>query len=153
MGSSSFTRSKTFGVILGSIGSFIVLVGFVSFVAYDLITSHCREVQEEDEELGELPGMPMRFTFQQLEEATYQFQEKLGERGFGSVSEGKYGAERIVESPKITEKADLGETIGSIHHIIREGGFGTDNRQHSSYHPKLQKKLMSIALVLWSWKS
>jgi hypothetical protein len=34
VGSSSFTRSKTFGVILGSIGSFIVLVGFVSFLAY-----------------------------------------------------------------------------------------------------------------------
>jgi hypothetical protein len=57
MGSSSFTRSKNFGVILGSIGCFIVLVGFVSFVAYELITSHYREVQEEDEELGELPGM------------------------------------------------------------------------------------------------
>jgi hypothetical protein len=60
----------------------------------------------------------MRFTFQQLEEATDQFREKLGEGGFGSVFEGIYRAERIAVPSKITEKADLGQTIGSIHHII-----------------------------------
>lgn len=131
MDSSSFTRSKTFGVILGSVGSFIVLVGLVSFVAYKLITRHRREVQEEDEELGELPGMPMRFTFQQLEEATDQFREKLGEGGFGSVFEGKYGDERI--AVKRLDRAGQGkreflaevQTIGSIHHInlVRLIGF------------------------------
>jgi hypothetical protein len=131
MGSSSFTRSKTFGVVLGSVGSFIVLVGFVSFVAYKLITRRGREVQEEDEELGELPGMPMRFTFQQLEEATDQFREKLGEGGFGSVFEGKYGDERI--AVKRLDRAGQGkreflaevQTIGSIHHInlVRLIGF------------------------------
>jgi len=31
--------------------------------------------------------MPRRFTFEQLQEATDQFREKLGEGGFGSVSE------------------------------------------------------------------
>ncbi|KAL6626596.1 hypothetical protein ACP70R_030322 [Stipagrostis hirtigluma subsp. patula] len=104
--SSSFARSRNFHVILGSAGSLIVLVVF-----------------EGDEEFGELPGMPIRFTFKQLEEATEQFREKLGEGGFGSVFEGKYGEERI--AVKRLDRAGQGkreflaeaQTIGSIHHI------------------------------------
>ncbi|EMS57498.1 G-type lectin S-receptor-like serine/threonine-protein kinase SD2-5 [Triticum urartu] len=50
---------------------------------------------EMEEELGELQGTPMRFTFQQLKAATEQFADKLGEGGFGSVFKGQFGDERI----------------------------------------------------------
>jgi len=82
---SSFTKSRVFGVVLGSIGSLIVLFGFVTFFAYKLRRQRHQEMHEGDEEFGELPGMPTRFTFQQLQEATDQFRHKLGEGGFGSV--------------------------------------------------------------------
>ncbi|KAL6626599.1 hypothetical protein ACP70R_030325 [Stipagrostis hirtigluma subsp. patula] len=125
------SRSRVLGVILGSVGSLIVLVVFVTFFTYKLRKQRYREVQEGDEEFGEIPGMPMRFTFQQLEEATNQFQEKLGEGGFGSVFEGTYGEERI--AVKRLDRAGQGkreflaevQTIGSIHHInlVRLIGF------------------------------
>ncbi|KAK3160152.1 hypothetical protein QOZ80_1BG0055910 [Eleusine coracana subsp. coracana] len=128
--SSSLTKSRVLGVILGSVGGFIVFAVLVTFFAYKLRTRHRWELQE-DEELGELQGMPMRFTFQQLEEATDQFREKLGEGGFGSVFEGKCGEERI--AVKRLDGAGQGkreflaevQTIGSIHHInlVRLIGF------------------------------
>ncbi|KAL6847763.1 hypothetical protein ACP4OV_021891 [Aristida adscensionis] len=131
MNSSSIAKSKAFSVFLGSIGSLIVLVVFVIFFTYKLKKQRSQEVQEGDEEFGELPGMPRRFTFQQLEEATSQFQEKLGEGGFGSVFEGIYGEERI--AVKRLDRAGQGkreflaevQTIGSIHHInlVRLIGF------------------------------
>ncbi|CAL4977422.1 unnamed protein product [Urochloa decumbens] len=74
--STTFPRRRVFGVVLGSVGSLIVM-------------------EEGDEEFGEIPGMPTRFTFQQLEEATNHFRNKLGEGGFGSVYEGQYGEEKI----------------------------------------------------------
>ncbi|CAO2193336.1 unnamed protein product [Urochloa humidicola] len=129
--STSFTRSRVFGVVLGSIGSLIVLVVFVTFFAYKLRKQRQKEMQEGDEEFGELPGMPTRFTFQQLQEATDQFKHKLGEGGFGSVFEGQYGEERI--AVKRLDRAGQGkreflaevQTIGSIHHIclVRLIGF------------------------------
>ncbi|KAL6626597.1 hypothetical protein ACP70R_030323 [Stipagrostis hirtigluma subsp. patula] len=104
------------------------------FFTYKLRKQRRREVQEGDEEFGELPGMPTRFTFQQLEEATDQFREKLGEGGFGSVFEGKYGEERIavkrldqVGQGKREFLAEV-QTIGNIHHInlVRLIGFSAE---------------------------
>ncbi|XP_039809333.1 G-type lectin S-receptor-like serine/threonine-protein kinase SD2-5 [Panicum virgatum] len=90
-----------------------------------------QEMHEGDEEFGDLPGMPTRFTFQQLQEATDQFRHKIGEGGFGSVFEGQYGEERI--AVKRLDRAGQGkreflaevQTIGSIHHIhlVRLIGF------------------------------
>ena len=86
---------------------------------------------EEEEEFGELQGTPMRFTFQQLEVATEQFKDKLGEGGFGSVFKGQFGDERI--AVKRLDRSGQGkrefsaevQTIGSIHHInlVRLIGF------------------------------
>jgi len=128
---SSFTKNRVLGAVLGSIGSLIVLFGFVTFFAYKLRRQRHQEMHEGDEEFGELPGMPTRFTFQQLQEATDQFRHKLGEGGFGSVFEGQYGEERI--AVKRLDRAGQGkreflaevQTIGSIHHIhlVRLIGF------------------------------
>jgi serine/threonine protein kinase len=87
--------------------------------------------EKEEAEFGRLPGMPKRFTFEQLEEATDQFREKLGEGGFGSVFKGRFGEEAI--AVKRLDRAGQGkreflaevQTIGSIHHInlVRVIGF------------------------------
>ncbi|XP_062204142.1 PR5-like receptor kinase [Phragmites australis] len=131
MNSSSSSRSRVFDVILGSVSSSIVLVIFITFFAYKRRKWRQREVQEGDEEFGELPGLPTRFTFQQLQEATGQFRAKLGEGGFGSVFQGQYGEERI--AVKRLDRAGQGkreflaevQTIGNIHHInlVRLIGF------------------------------
>ncbi|KAL6641584.1 hypothetical protein ACP70R_019765 [Stipagrostis hirtigluma subsp. patula] len=84
--SSSLAKSRNFGVILGSVGGFAVLVILITFVTCKLRTRQRQQTEEQDEEFGELQGIPTRFTFQQLQEATSQFRDKLGEGGFGSKS-------------------------------------------------------------------
>jgi predicted Ser/Thr protein kinase len=129
--SSSFARARAFAVILGSVGSLIVLTVFITFLAYKRRTRQHQEMEEADEEFGELLGTPARFTFQQLHEATNQFRDKLGKGGFGSVFEGQYSEERI--AVKRLDGAGQGKreflaevhTIGNIHHInlVRLIGF------------------------------
>jgi len=75
--------------------------------------------------------MSSRFTFEQLQEATNQFREELGEGGFGSVFKGRLGEEAI--AVKRLDRAGQGkreflaevQTIGNIHHInlVRVIGF------------------------------
>ncbi|XP_072150198.1 zeamatin-like [Setaria viridis] len=129
--SSSYARRRVFAVILGSVGSLILLTVFITFFAYKKRTRRRQEMKEEAEEFGELLGAPTRFTFQQLQEATSQFRDKIGEGGFGSVFEGRYGEERI--AVKRLDGAGQGkreflaevQTIGNIHHInlVRLIGF------------------------------
>ncbi|CAL4977419.1 unnamed protein product [Urochloa decumbens] len=129
--SSSDARRRVFAVILGCVGSLILLAVFITFFTYIKRTWQCQEIEEEDEEFGELLGMPTRFTFQQLQEATNQFRDKLGEGGFGSVFEGQHREERI--AVKRLDRADQGkreflaevQTIGNIHHVnlVRLIGF------------------------------
>jgi len=128
---SSFTTNKIIGIVIGSIGSLIVLIVSIAFCAYKLRARQHWEMEEGVEEFRELPGMPIRFTFQQLQEATDQFRYKLGEGGFGSVFEGQYSEEKI--AVKRLERSGQGkreflaevQTIGSIHHIhlVRLIGF------------------------------
>jgi hypothetical protein len=72
----------------------------------------------------QLSGMTTRFTFEELQVATNDFANKLGEGGFGTVFEGRLGDERIavkrldnVGHKKKDFLAEV-ETIGSIHHIM-----------------------------------
>ncbi|CAO2209214.1 unnamed protein product [Urochloa humidicola] len=123
-------RRRVFIVVLGSVASLIVLAIFIIFFTYKQRTRR-QEMEEGDEEFGDLLGVPTRFTFQQLQEATTQFRDKLGEGGFGSVFEGQYGEERI--AVKRLDGAGQGkreflaevQTIGNIHHInlVRLIGF------------------------------
>jgi serine/threonine protein kinase len=92
-----------------------------------------RKYQDLDDELDfdQLPGMTMRYSFENLRECTEDFSKKLGEGGFGTVFEGKIGEERV--AVKRLEGARQGkkeffaevETIGSIEHInlVRLIGF------------------------------
>jgi hypothetical protein len=118
------------GATLGAIAGFVLLVIAVTLFLY---VRRKRKHQELDEELDfdQLPGMTMRYSFENLKECTGDFRKKLGEGGFGTVFEGKIGEERV--AVKRLEGARQGkkeffaevETIGSIEHInlVRLIGF------------------------------
>jgi serine/threonine protein kinase len=83
-----------------------------------------RDREEGMEDLNQLSGIPMRFTYQELRVATWDFEKKLGGGGFGSVFEGilengeKIAVKRL-DALGQGEKEFLAEvkTIGSIHHV------------------------------------
>ncbi|KAF7034818.1 hypothetical protein CFC21_045783 [Triticum aestivum] len=112
-------------------GAIVLIVTFIFFIIRRRRTRRHHEMTDEEAEFDQLQGTPMRFTFQQLEAATEQFKDKLGEGGFGSVFEGQLCEERI--AVKRLDRAGQGkreflaevQTIGSIHHInlVRLFGF------------------------------
>ncbi|VAH72207.1 unnamed protein product [Triticum turgidum subsp. durum] len=112
-------------------GAIVLIITFIFFIIRRRRTRRHQEMEEEEADFSQLQGTPMRFTFQQLEAATEQFKDKLGEGGFGSVFEGQLGEERI--AVKRLDRAGQGkreflaevQTIGSIHHInlVRLFGF------------------------------
>ncbi|KAJ0251879.1 G-type lectin S-receptor-like serine/threonine-protein kinase SD2-5 [Hirschfeldia incana] len=87
---------------------------------------------EEDNFLENLSGMPIRFTFKDLQSATNNFSIKLGQGGFGSVYEGTLpdGSRLAVKKlegigqGKKEFRAEV-SIIGSIHHLhlVRLRGF------------------------------
>ncbi|KAH0654579.1 hypothetical protein KY289_032257 [Solanum tuberosum] len=98
---------------------FIVLTGF----AY--IFRGRKGLNEDEEEfLDQIPGMPTRFSYEELTVMTENFSEKLGEGGFGSVFEGtmsdgtKIAVKRLQGLGNV-KKSFLAEVaaIGSIHHV------------------------------------
>ncbi|KAF3445409.1 hypothetical protein FNV43_RR10585 [Rhamnella rubrinervis] len=80
-----------------------------------------------------LPGLPIRFDFQELISATENFKTQIGSGGFGTVYRGTMPDETVVAVKKITnlgtrgKKEFLTETaiIGSIRHVnlVRLKGF------------------------------
>ncbi|KAI7732890.1 hypothetical protein M8C21_015368 [Ambrosia artemisiifolia] len=93
-----------------------------------------RDSEMEEEYLDQVPGMPNRFSYQELKSATENFSKKLGEGGYGSVFEGTLGdgtkiAVKCLEGFAHVKKSFLAEvqSIGSIHHVnlVRLRGFCT----------------------------
>ncbi|KAG6534487.1 hypothetical protein ZIOFF_008374 [Zingiber officinale] len=87
---------------------------------------------EEDNFLESISGMPVRFSYRELQEATENFSVKLGEGGFGSVYLGKLPDNTRVAVKKLEgigqgKKEFRSEVtiIGSIHHIhlVKLRGF------------------------------
>jgi Protein kinase domain/D-mannose binding lectin/S-locus glycoprotein domain len=115
--------------ILGStFGALLFLLTLIGI--YLLCFRRGKEAKDEDF-IEQLPGMPTRFTFEELQMATEGFTEKLGEGGFGTVFQGKWGDEKIavkrldnVGHGKKDFLAEV-ETIGNINHInlVRLIGF------------------------------
>ncbi|KAI3696113.1 hypothetical protein L1987_79122 [Smallanthus sonchifolius] len=127
------TSQATLGVILTStIGSVLFLLGVIGFLVY-IIRKQRRDAQMEEESIGEVPGMPTRFSYEELKTATENFNRKLGEGGFGAVFEGTLEdsskiAVKCLEGLGQVNKSFLAEvqSIGSIHHVylVRLRGFG-----------------------------
>nr|XP_048328665.1 G-type lectin S-receptor-like serine/threonine-protein kinase SD2-5 [Ziziphus jujuba var. spinosa] len=88
--------------------------------------------EEEEDYLDHVPGMPERFSFEDLKAMTQNFHNKLGEGGFGIVFEGTLSngmkvAVKRLDGLRQIKKSFLAEvaTIGSIHHVnlVRMIGF------------------------------
>ncbi|KAG5030955.1 hypothetical protein AAZX31_06G065300 [Glycine max] len=94
-----------------------------------------REGSEEDNFLENLTGMPIRYSYKDLEAATNNFSVKLGQGGFGSVYKGVLpdGTQLAVKKlegigqGKKEFRAEV-SIIGSIHHLhlVRLKGFCAD---------------------------
>ncbi|KAJ4796913.1 Serine/threonine-protein kinase [Rhynchospora pubera] len=114
-------------ILLFTFGTLLCLLALISIYLVCLRkveeTQDSEEAESEDFNIDQLPGMPTRFSFEELREATENFTKKLGEGGFGTVFEGSWNNERIaVKRLKHTERARndfLVEVvaIGRIHHI------------------------------------
>ncbi|TKY74733.1 G-type lectin S-receptor serine/threonine-protein kinase SD2-5 [Spatholobus suberectus] len=94
-----------------------------------------REGSEEDNFLENLAGMPIRFSYKDLQTATNNFIVKLGQGGFGSVykgvlPDGTQVAVKKLEGIGQGKKEFRAEVsiIGSIHHLhlVRLKGFCAD---------------------------
>ncbi|KAK9079971.1 hypothetical protein SSX86_001646 [Deinandra increscens subsp. villosa] len=93
---------------------------------------NANETSEEDNFLEGLSGMPIRFSYVDLQQATDNFSKKLGQGGFGSVYEGvlKDGTKLAVKQlegigqGKKEFRAEV-SIIGGIHHhhLVRLRGF------------------------------
>ncbi|KAL0014218.1 hypothetical protein SO802_001287 [Lithocarpus litseifolius] len=118
------------GIILGSSLVFVLflLIGFFVFLFWK------KEAANEVEEyyLDHVPGMPTRYSYDDLQAITKNFSMELGGGGFGTVFEGtqndntKVAVKRLDGFNQI-KKSFLAEveTIGSIHHfnLVRLIGF------------------------------
>ncbi|KAK4394759.1 G-type lectin S-receptor-like serine/threonine-protein kinase SD2-5 [Sesamum angolense] len=121
--------------VLGPVlGSTLGILGAAVSVGTAVFVYRRKKRSEEIEEdyLDHVPGMPTRFSYQELVTATDNFSKKLGEGGFGSVFEGsmKDGtrvAVKCLDGVGHIKKSFLAEveSIGSIHHVnlVRLVGF------------------------------
>ncbi|KAJ9699045.1 hypothetical protein PVL29_007897 [Vitis rotundifolia] len=116
------------GSSLGALFGVFILIG-----AFLFLFSKRRDSEEaEEDHLDCIPGMPTRFSFEDLKAITENFSCKLGEGGFGSVFQGTLSngikvAVKNLEGLGQVKKSFLAEveTIGSVHHVnlVRLIGF------------------------------
>ncbi|KAK2990086.1 hypothetical protein RJ640_000858, partial [Escallonia rubra] len=114
--------------------SIVIICIICIFVVRKIVVRKKSEYEENEEDyLDQLPGMPTRFSFRELESRTENFSCKLGEGGFGSVFQGslsngiKVAVKQLDGIGQLKKKSFLAEveTIGSIHHVslVRLVGF------------------------------
>ncbi|THG03779.1 hypothetical protein TEA_027250 [Camellia sinensis var. sinensis] len=125
-------KSRQVKIIMGSsLGAFFVLF----FVVASCIFFFKKKQESEDFDeffVDQVPGMPTRFSYEELRAMTSNFNDKLGEGGFGSVFQGtlsdgtKVAVKRLNGFGQV-KKSFLAEveTISSIHQVnlVRLIGF------------------------------
>ncbi|GAY34892.1 hypothetical protein CUMW_284700, partial [Citrus unshiu] len=77
-------RKRIMGFILGSFFGLLVLIGILIF--FFRKKKGADEIEEDC--LDQVPGLPKRFSFEELKVMTDNFRKILGKGGFGSVFEG-----------------------------------------------------------------
>ncbi|KNA19222.1 hypothetical protein SOVF_063570 [Spinacia oleracea] len=138
---SSRNHSKHLGIIITIVFLTMIVVGVVCggyrylMRKAKVIESLLVETSEDDSFFGTLSGMPVRYSYKFLQEATSNFSLKLGQGGFGSVYQGKLPDGTIFAVKKLEGvgqgvkefRAEV-STIGSIHHIhlVKLKGFCTE---------------------------
>ncbi|KAK4369046.1 hypothetical protein RND71_012838 [Anisodus tanguticus] len=111
------------GAILGSVIGLAIL-GIIIGIAVFIFWKKRKANEDEENYLDHVPGMPTRFSYDNLKAATDNFTKKLGQGGFGSVFEGCLEdgtkiAVKCLDGIGQVKKSFLAEveTIGSIHHV------------------------------------
>ncbi|KAI3730393.1 hypothetical protein L1987_61563 [Smallanthus sonchifolius] len=133
-GSTNHSSNRAARILGSTIGIFVlVVVVAIGFIMYR-VHKHKRDAEMEEDYLDQVPGMPNRFSYEELKTATENFSKKLGEGGFGYVFEGslpdasKIAVKRL-EGLSHIKKSFIAEvqSIGSIHHVnlVRLMGFCT----------------------------
>ncbi|XP_050271300.1 G-type lectin S-receptor-like serine/threonine-protein kinase SD2-5 isoform X1 [Quercus robur] len=135
------------GSSLGSLLIMFLLIGIFTLLFWK--KENVEENVDEAEEylLDHIPGMPTRYSYDDLQAITENFNKEIGGGGFGTVFEGtlpdgtKVAVKRLNGFSQI-KKSFLAEveTIGSIHHInlVRLIGFCAEK-----YHRLLVYEYMS----------
>ncbi|KXG37964.1 G-type lectin S-receptor-like serine/threonine-protein kinase SD2-5 [Sorghum bicolor] len=116
---------RRISIVVGSIAGFCL----ISILVCAMVWKNCKK--DKEPLFDGIPGIPKRFSFDELKVATGHFSIKLGAGGFGSVFKGKIGKETI--AVKRLEGVEQGmeeflaevKTIGRIHHfnLVRLVGF------------------------------
>ncbi|GLJ35698.1 hypothetical protein SUGI_0717240 [Cryptomeria japonica] len=74
--------------VAGALALFIVLWAWINVSQYSSQQKEKIEDEGEDDDVDWLSGLPVRFSFQELQDVTYDFSIKLGSRRFRSIFEG-----------------------------------------------------------------
>ncbi|KAJ8532172.1 hypothetical protein K7X08_012095 [Anisodus acutangulus] len=130
---SSEKKSKRVTLFVGSITGASIDWICIFITCFAFLCKRKKGLEEEEEEfLDQVPGMPTRFSYEELTVMTENFSKKLGEGGFGSIIEGIMSdgtkiAVKLLQSFSNMMKSFLAEgaTIGSIQHVnlVRLVGF------------------------------
>ncbi|XP_071698441.1 G-type lectin S-receptor-like serine/threonine-protein kinase SD2-5 [Rutidosis leptorrhynchoides] len=124
--------------VIVSLSAFVVIGLVVVGVRYYNKTNESSdEISEEDTFLENISGMPVRFSYKDLQQATNDFTTKLGQGGFGSVyrgvlNDGTQIAVKRLEGIGQGKKEFRAEVsmIGSIHHhhLVKLKGFCAEGK-------------------------
>ncbi|KAF9621823.1 hypothetical protein IFM89_028411 [Coptis chinensis] len=91
--------NSTTVILVLSLGAFLGLF-FMITISVLLRSRKVVHVNSDEEDyLDHVPGMPKRFTYEELRAATENFVTKLGQGGFGSVFEGT-----LIDGTKVAVK-------------------------------------------------
>ncbi|PON69343.1 Tyrosine-protein kinase, partial [Parasponia andersonii] len=115
-------RRNLAAIVSASISGGLIIILLI--IASLLMLKNSRSDKDGKENIKKVLGMPLQFSFEELEIATENFKETLGSGGFGSVFKGilKDGTGIAVKrldkmSQGMREFLAEVETIGSIHHF------------------------------------
>ncbi|CAL5342855.1 unnamed protein product [Camellia sinensis] len=147
-------KSGQVTIILGS--SFGAFFGVFFVVASCIFLFKKKQEFENFDEffVDQIPGMPTRFSYEELRAMTNNFNHMLGEGGFGSVFQGTLSDGTNVAVKRLNgfgqvKKSFLAEveTIGSIHHVnlVRLIGFCAEK----SYRLLIYEYMSNGSLDKW----
>ncbi|XP_034927751.1 PR5-like receptor kinase [Populus alba] len=146
-------------IIAGIVGGVLAIISFVVIIVWRVRLSKSNDTEEdvEDDYVKLVPGMPVRFSYEDLRVATNDFKETLGRGGFGSVFKGVLPdgtgiAVKRLDKLGQGKRAFLAEveTIGSVHHfnLVRLIGFCAEK----SYRLLVYEYMSNSSLDNWIFK-
>ncbi|GAY54307.1 hypothetical protein CUMW_155710 [Citrus unshiu] len=125
-------RTKLVAVVAGSTAGGLLIICIVIVLYIVKVRKNVEEEEHLEDDMKQVPGLPVRFSYEDLQIATEDFKERIGGGGFGTVFKGvlKDGSKIAVKRLDRMEQgmrefvAEV-ETIGSLHHfnLVRLIGF------------------------------